>query len=169
MIDEFVLRGNSATLKCLVPSFITEFVDIEAWVSSEDEEFLQKNQSIGIGTYSNENIKFLLSFITSSQADPFLSFAVLKIVGIFLMIKSPPGLDIVFFFFFLNFIISSVPLSVVNQYFESQVYDVFVIRGNSAIFKCQIPSFVTDHVEITEWQDTEGGHYNISDSDLSGR
>lgn len=52
--------------------------------------------------------------------------------------------------------------SVVNQYFEAQVYDVFVIRGNSAIFKCQIPSFVTDHVEIVSWQDTEGGLYNAS-------
>lgn len=51
---------------------------------------------------------------------------------------------------------------VVNQYFEAQVYDVFVIRGNSAIFKCQIPSFVTDHVEIVSWQDTEGGLYNAT-------
>lgn len=56
-----------------------------------------------------------------------------------------------------------------NQYFESQVYDVFVIRGNSAIFKCQIPSFVTDHVEITEWQDTEGSHYNFTNENTSGR
>lgn len=53
---------------------------------------------------------------------------------------------------------------VVNQYFEAQVYDVFVIRGNSAIFKCQIPSFVTDHVEIVSWQDTEGGVYNATSS-----
>lgn len=53
VIDEFVLRGNSATLKCLVPSFITEFVDVEAWVSNEDEEFSQKNQSIGRLVYQN--------------------------------------------------------------------------------------------------------------------
>lgn len=45
--------------------------------------------------------------------------------------------------------------SVVKQYFEIQVYDVFVIRGNTAIFKCQIPSFVTDHVDLVEWVSTE--------------
>lgn len=50
-------------------------------------------------------------------------------------------------------------LSVVNQYYESQVYDEFVIKGNSAVFKCQIPSFVADHVEIIEWVDTNGGSY----------
>ena len=43
----------------------------------------------------------------------------------------------------------------VKQYFEVQVYDVFVMRGNSAIFKCQIPSFVGDHVDILEWISTE--------------
>lgn len=45
--------------------------------------------------------------------------------------------------------------SVVNQYYEAQVYDVFVIKGNTAVFKCQIPSFVSDHVEIVSWQDTD--------------
>ncbi|XP_041784498.1 Down syndrome cell adhesion molecule-like protein Dscam2 isoform X39 [Anopheles merus] len=46
--------------------------------------------------------------------------------------------------------------AVVNQYYEAQVYDVFVIRGNTALFKCQIPSFVADHVEIIEWTATDG-------------
>lgn len=54
--------------------------------------------------------------------------------------------------------------SVVDQYYEAQVYDVFVIKGNSAIFKCNIPSFVADHVEITEWTDTNGGSYFIENS-----
>lgn len=40
------------------------------------------------------------------------------------------------------------------------MYDVFVIKGNVAIFKCNIPSFVSDHVEIIEWTDTEGGVYS---------
>ncbi|XP_055906135.1 cell adhesion molecule Dscam2 isoform X21 [Eupeodes corollae] len=49
--------------------------------------------------------------------------------------------------------------AVVNQYFQSQVYDEYVIKGNSAIFKCQTPSFVADHVDITDWVDTDGGAY----------
>lgn len=49
--------------------------------------------------------------------------------------------------------------AVVNQYFEAQVYDVFVIKGNTAIFKCQIPSFVSDHVDVVSWQDTDNNKY----------
>lgn len=46
-----------------------------------------------------------------------------------------------------------------TQYYEAQVYDVFVIKGNTAVFKCQIPSFVSDHVEVTSWQDTASNKY----------
>ncbi|XP_017867819.1 PREDICTED: Down syndrome cell adhesion molecule-like protein Dscam2 isoform X25 [Drosophila arizonae] len=55
--------------------------------------------------------------------------------------------------------------AVVKQFFESQVYDEYVIKGNAAIFKCQTPSFVADHIDITDWIDTEGGVYtkNITD------
>lgn len=48
-----------------------------------------------------------------------------------------------------------------KQYFEIQVYDVFVMRGNTAIFKCQIPSFVGDHVDLTEWISTENDTYTF--------
>jgi hypothetical protein len=33
VIDEFVLRGNTATLKCLIPSFIADFVQVVEWVT----------------------------------------------------------------------------------------------------------------------------------------
>lgn len=55
-------------------------------------------------------------------------------------------------------------LIVVSQYFEVQVYDVFAIRGNAAIFKCQVPSFVGDHVDVVEWIDSNGGNYPADDS-----
>lgn len=35
------------------------------------------------------------------------------------------------------------------------------MRGNTAIFKCQIPPFVTDHVDIIEWKSTENDTYSI--------
>jgi predicted hotdog family 3-hydroxylacyl-ACP dehydratase len=50
-------------------------------------------------------------------------------------------------------------VSVVAQYFEVQVYDQFAIRGNAAIFKCQVPSFVADHVDVVGWIDSNGGSY----------
>lgn len=49
--------------------------------------------------------------------------------------------------------------SVVSQFYESQVYDEYVIKGNAAVLKCHLPSFIVDHVEITEWIDSDGGHY----------
>lgn len=47
-----------------------------------------------------------------------------------------------------------------SQFYEAQVYDEYVIKGNAAVLKCNIPSFVSDHVEITEWIDSNGGQYS---------
>lgn len=58
--------------------------------------------------------------------------------------------------------------TVVSQFYESQVYDDYVIKGNAAVLKCNIPSFVSDHVEIIEWIDSNGGHYN-RDENNSGK
>ncbi|XP_054089352.1 cell adhesion molecule Dscam2 isoform X45 [Zeugodacus cucurbitae] len=55
--------------------------------------------------------------------------------------------------------------AVVKQFFESQVYDEYVIKGNAAIFKCQTPSFVADHIDIVDWVDTDGGVYTKTSAD----
>lgn len=34
VIDEYVLLGNSVVLKCLVPSFIADFIQVLEWVDS---------------------------------------------------------------------------------------------------------------------------------------
>ncbi|XP_059046526.1 cell adhesion molecule Dscam2 isoform X43 [Achroia grisella] len=52
----------------------------------------------------------------------------------------------------------------VNQFYESQVYDIYVIKGNAAVFKCHIPSFVSDHVQVTSWHDTEGEEYLLNEN-----
>lgn len=46
-----------------------------------------------------------------------------------------------------------------SQYYEAQVYDMFVIRGNTAIFKCSVPSFVSDYVYVDSWEATNGEIY----------
>lgn len=43
-------------------------------------------------------------------------------------------------------------------------YDGCISKGNAAVLKCNIPSFVSDHVEIIEWVDTNGGIYTRDDS-----
>ncbi|XP_058460358.1 cell adhesion molecule Dscam2 isoform X9 [Malaya genurostris] len=39
LTDEFVLNGNSALLKCLIPSFISDFVYVDAWIADDGEEY----------------------------------------------------------------------------------------------------------------------------------
>lgn len=38
VIDEFVLLGNAAIMKCLLPSFVTDFIQVVSWVIVENEE-----------------------------------------------------------------------------------------------------------------------------------
>lgn len=76
VIDEFVLLGNTAILKCLVPSFVTDFVQIEAWITDDGKSYTyDPNSSDTYGNHSNcveeyyyqlSCFVFLLSFIKFS-------------------------------------------------------------------------------------------------------
>lgn len=46
--DEFVLRGNSATLKCNLPSFVVDFVSVDAWVTDDGTEIFPQTNNFGI-------------------------------------------------------------------------------------------------------------------------
>lgn len=48
VIDEFVLLKNSALLKCHVPSFIADFVEVEAWVGDDGNEILPNSDNFGM-------------------------------------------------------------------------------------------------------------------------
>ena len=51
---------------------------------------------------------------------------------------------------------------VVSQDYRTQVVDESVLKGNSAILKCLIPSFVADFVTVKAWVDNQGMHYRPS-------
>lgn len=40
---------------------------------------------------------------------------------------------------------------VVSQFYDTDVNKAYVIRGNAAILKCEIPSFVADFVTVVSW------------------
>lgn len=41
MVDkEYIMKGNSAILKCLIPSFVADFVYVEAWIDEEGIEIV---------------------------------------------------------------------------------------------------------------------------------
>lgn len=35
VMDEHVLRGNAAIIKCHIPSFVAEFVEVDSWVEDD--------------------------------------------------------------------------------------------------------------------------------------
>ncbi|XP_011879398.1 PREDICTED: Down syndrome cell adhesion molecule-like protein Dscam2 [Vollenhovia emeryi] len=50
--------------------------------------------------------------------------------------------------------------AVVHQYYQSEVNNEYVIRGNAAILKCSIPSFVAEFVQVIGWQDDQGNSFD---------
>lgn len=53
--------------------------------------------------------------------------------------------------------------SVVNQYYEAEVVSEYVIRGNTAVLKCNIPSFVADFVRVEAWVGNDNRVFTYSD------
>lgn len=48
VMDEHVLKGNSAVLKCHIPSFVSDFVVVDAWIDEEtNEHFLPGEHHLG--------------------------------------------------------------------------------------------------------------------------
>ena len=45
----------------------------------------------------------------------------------------------------------------VSQDYRTNVLEASVLSSNSAILKCEIPSFVTDFVQVTSWVQEETG------------
>lgn len=73
------------------------------------------------------------------------------------------------YYSFVHTLSTKIFFSVVSQYYEAQVYDMFVIRGNTAIFKCSVPSFVSDYVYVESWEATNGEKYFTSNNGDHGR
>ncbi|XP_037024225.1 Down syndrome cell adhesion molecule-like protein Dscam2 isoform X28 [Bradysia coprophila] len=58
--------------------------------------------------------------------------------------------------------------AVVNQYYEAEVVSEYVIKGNTAVLKCNIPSFA-DFVKVEAWVASDGTEFLPSDSDFDGK
>ena len=57
---------------------------------------------------------------------------------------------------------------VVTQEYETDADREYVIVGNSALVKCEIPSFVADFVSVESWRDNEGNEYFLNLSNNFG-
>nr|CAH7736151.1 unnamed protein product [Callosobruchus chinensis] len=149
--NEYVIRGNAAVMKCEVPSFVSDYVEVVGWRDSQGNSYLPGGGDYVVQQFYQSRVidEFVLKGNTG-----ILKCLVPSFVSDFVQIESWVADDGTIYKYRTdedNF--------VVNQYYEAQVYDVFVIKGNTAVFKCQIPSFVSDHVEIIAWQDTDSNKY----------
>ena len=65
-----------------------------------------------------------------------------------------------FLIFFSSIAYFFIILAVVSQkYSTSPQHEVYVIVGNSALVKCEIPSFVADFVSVVSWVENNGVEY----------
>lgn len=55
-------------------------------------------------------------------------------------------------------------LAVVQQFYNSRVIDEYVLKGNTGILKCLVPSFVSDFVQIIAWVADDGTTYDFETS-----
>lgn len=60
------MRGNSAILKCMIPSFVADFVQVIGWIDEEGQEFLPSSEgSLNMGKFlmkKFEELKFFELF-----------------------------------------------------------------------------------------------------------
>uniref|UniRef100_A0A1B0B202 Ig-like domain-containing protein n=1 Tax=Glossina palpalis gambiensis TaxID=67801 RepID=A0A1B0B202_9MUSC len=155
--NEYVIRGNSAVMKCEIPSYVADFVYVDLWLDSEGRNYYPNNEE-EIVVHQFYQTRVTDEFVLRGNAAT-LKCSVPSFVADFISVESwvdEEGAEIL------------KPQEndslVVQQFFESQVYDEYVIKGNAAIFKCQTPSFVADHLEIIDWLDTEGGFYTKNET-----
>ena len=122
---ESIIVGNDAIFKCSIPSFVSDFVQVDSWIDSEAN-------ALG-STFLGKLLMKVISCIVETNR------AALKI-------KSFNTCRFLFYFVF---------SSVTSQRYEIDILRESVIVGNDAIFKCSIPSFVSDFVFVDNWVDSE--------------
>lgn len=49
--------------------------------------------------------------------------------------------------------------AVVSQFYVTEAENEYVIRANSAIMKCKIPSFVSEFIQVDQWMADDGTVY----------
>ncbi|KAG5326420.1 DSCL protein, partial [Pseudoatta argentina] len=147
--NEYVIRANSAIMKCKIPSFVSEFVQVDQWMADDGTIYTSGQEYVVQQFYETRVIdEFVLRGNTAT-----LKCLVPSFVADFVDVIEWQDED------GSTYTVNSQQEKVVAQYFEVQVYDQFAIRGNAAIFKCQVPSFVADHVDVVGWIDSNGGSY----------
>ena len=74
------------------------------------------------------------------------------------------------YFFFKKKITYFISLfSVVSQDYVTETNNEYIILGNDALMKCEVPSFVSDLVQVHSWIDNENNEFYLKDGFRSKR
>lgn len=65
--NEYVIRGNTAIMKCKIPSFVADFVTVDAWIDDNDTTYTlfntNNNRKISYKGYWNVCLSSHISII----------------------------------------------------------------------------------------------------------
>lgn len=77
--NEYVIKGNAAVMKCKIPSFVADFVQVEAWIIAEDGTVLTatNDSSASYGYFISHSQSHVVSF---SYRIPFYYIFILSVV-----------------------------------------------------------------------------------------
>ncbi|KAK4314719.1 hypothetical protein Pmani_014000, partial [Petrolisthes manimaculis] len=158
VLDETVLTGNSAIFKCVIPSFVADFVSVEAWEDLEGKSYITSNHYVVAQTYVTRVIDE--DVLAGNSA--IFKCMIPSFVADFVSVQSWTDSEGLMY-------TPGRQSSVVAQPYETRVADEFVIRGNAAILKCSIPSFVADFVNVQAWVTDQGVTYYPSPHNYDGK
>lgn len=84
VIDEFILLGNSAIMRCLLPSFVADFVQVSSWLIIDDDESTEIN--VSQANYGNKvelsgviRTPLLILYFTSKLSKYFIGLHLLQL------------------------------------------------------------------------------------------
>lgn len=133
-LEEHLIRGNSAIMKCHLPAFVGDFVSVVAWTDGHSTI-----------TYNDDN-RFNYGKHTHFRAFPLRRRVGASQVWWDMARECSGGRDRS------NANSFSVTISVVAQAYDANfMQQEYVIRGNSALMKCHLPAFVGDFVSVVSW------------------
>ncbi|KAJ8918536.1 hypothetical protein NQ315_013041 [Exocentrus adspersus] len=156
VVSEYVIRGNTAVLKCNIPSFVADYVRVEAWVGSDDSLYTYNTNYVVNQFYKAE---ILTEYVIRGNT-AVLKCSIPSFVADYVQVES--WIDDQ------GKILKVSNDYVVSQYYVTEAENEYVIRGNAAVMKCKIPSFVADFVQIDSWVVDDGQVYKYHDDSNYG-
>ena len=130
--QEYVIVGNDVIVKCQYPSFVSDFLSVQAWQDSEGNTFTAET-NLKSGNLPQLS---LVRILWCSMKKFRRSLLLVLVLFSFLII-----------------------ISVAHQNYRVVVHEESVILGNDVHFKCNIQSYVADFVQVVSWTDSEGSSF----------